>query len=252
MKLLFLGTGTSFGIPVVGCQCAVCLSNDPRNLRTRASAVVEIDGLHILIDAAPELRIQALRHRLHRVDALLLTHAHADHVAGLDDMRVFSILQKQVIPCFGDASTTETIRQRFSYIFADGLPWGTKPEIALNSITGRFSCSGTEIVPVPIMHGDRTILGYRIDSLAYVTDCSSIPLPSWPLLEALEVLVLDALRYKPHPTHFTVEEALEAIDKLRPKRAFLTHICHDLDHEETNRRLPEGVALAYDGLQIEI
>lgn len=251
-SLLFLGTGTSHGVPMIGCECAVCRSEDPRDHRTRSSAYVTLPGAaHLLIDSAPDFRMQALRHRLPRVDAVLYTHSHADHVLGLDDLRRYNHLQRGRIPCYGDAQTIADLRRTFGYIFDRETPaGGGLPEIDLFAVDGPFTLGGVEIVPVPLWHGRRLVRGYRIGTLAYLTDCSAIPDASWPLLEGVEVAVIDALRHRPHPTHFTVAEALAVVERLGPRRAYFTHICHDLPHQATTASLPDGVDLAYDGLSV--
>ena len=255
LELLFLGTGTSHGIPVIGCDCAVCRSSDPRNRRMRASVLVRWEGATVLIDTSTDFRWQMLAHDVRRLDAVLFTHAHADHIFGLDDVRRFNDLQGEAIPCYASPETAAVLRRTFSYIFeADpphppGAGW---PVLDLFEVTGPFELFGRSVVPVPVLHGRQRILGWRIGGLAYLTDTSAVPPESLPLLEGLDVLVVNALRRRPHPTHFSLEEALEAVARIGPRRAFLTHICHDLDHAEVSARLPEGVALAYDGLHVEL
>ncbi len=237
---------------MIGCECAVCRSDDPRDNRTRPSVHLSLpDGTRLQIDTGPDFRTQALRHRLPRIDAVLYTHGHADHVLGLDDLRRYNHLQDGRIPCYGDAQTMGELRRTFGYIFDRTTPaGGGLPEIDLHVIETPFSLGGAEIVPVPLWHGRRLVQGYRIGSLAYLTDCSAIPDTSWPLLEGVDVVVLDALRHRPHPTHFTVAQALAAVERLAPSRAWFTHICHDLPHAATCASLPEGVDLAYDGLSV--
>jgi phosphoribosyl 1,2-cyclic phosphate phosphodiesterase len=250
--LLFLGTGTSHGVPMIGCDCAVCRSDDPRDARTRPSAYVTLpDGTAILIDTAPDFRMQALRHRLPRIDAVLYTHGHADHVLGLDDLRRFNHLQRGRIPCYGDARTMGELRRTFGYIFDQTTPaGGGLPEIDLFDVHGAFCLGHSEVIPVPLWHGQRLVQGYRIGALAYLTDCSAIPDSSWALLEGVDTVVIDALRHRAHPTHFTVAQALAAVQRLAPSRAWFTHICHDLPHAATTASLPAGVELAYDGLSV--
>ena len=250
--LLFLGSGTSHGVPMIGCRCAVCMSSDPRDRRTRPSAYLSLPGGgRILVDTSPDLREQALRHGVDRVDAVLYTHGHADHVLGLDDMRRFNALQHARIPCYGDPVTVGEVRRTFAYIFDANTPaGGGLPEIDLFPLLGPFCLAGHEIVPVPLWHGRRLVYGYRIGTLAYLTDVSAIPAESWPLLAGVEVVVLDALRHRAHPTHFNIAQALDAVERLGPREAWFTHICHDLPHEETSARLPAGVHLAYDGLSV--
>lgn len=252
---MFLGTGTSHGIPVIGCDCAVCRSVDPRNKRTRPSVLVELDGRNIVIDTSTDFRGQMLANNVRRLDAVLMTHAHADHMFGLDDVRRYNDLQRQAIPCYATPETAAILRQTFAYIFlADpphppGLGW---PVIDLHEVTGPFEVFGQRVVPVPVKHGRWDVLGFRIGAFAYLTDVSAIPEGSRPLLADLEVLVLDALRHRRHPTHFSLAEALAEIEALKPRRAYLTHMCHDLEHAAVNATLPEGVALAYDGLRVTV
>jgi phosphoribosyl 1,2-cyclic phosphate phosphodiesterase len=253
-RVTFLGTGTSHGVPMIGCECATCRSTDPHDARLRPSIVIHVDeGPSILVDTSTDLRQQALTHRLTRVDAILFTHSHADHVMGMDEVRRFNVLQKSAIRAFADAHTADDLKRTFSYAFAPpGQKGGGVPQVELTLIDGPFAVDGIAVTPVPILHGQRPILGFRLGRFAYLTDCSAIPEASWPLLDDLDVLVIDALRHRPHPTHFTVQEALAAIDRIRPGRALLTHICHDLPHGETNRALPANVELAYDGQQVEV
>lgn len=204
---------------------------------------------HILVDTSTDLRAQALAHGVSRVDAILFTHSHADHIMGLDEIRRFNVMQRTPMPCFADDRTAADLRQTFSYIFSPPSdPGGGIPQVALFRIGGPFTLGGLDIVPVPVFHGRRSILGFRIGSFAYLTDCNRIPDESWPLLAGVRTIVVDALRERPHPSHFNVAEALEVVDRLQPARAYLTHICHDLPHAATCARLPPGVQLAYDGL----
>ncbi len=249
-RVTFLGTGTSHGVPMIGCRCAVCTSTDPRDRRWRPSIYVELPGLAVLVDTSTDLRSQALQFAVPRVDAILFTHSHADHVMGLDEVRRYNALQGAAIPCFADPLTASEIRRTFAYIFSNHTAkGGGLPQIDLFPVEGDFCLDRQVIVPVPLWHGRRLILGYRIGALAYLTDCSEIPDQSWPLLEGVEVLVVDALRDRPHPTHFSVEQALAVVDRVRPARALFTHIAHDLPHAATCARLlPRGAELAYDGL----
>lgn len=238
---------------MIGCACGVCRSTDARDRRLRPSVYLELaDKTTVLIDTAPDLRMQALTFDVARVDAILFTHCHADHVMGLDEVRRFNVLQGAAIPCYGNRRTVEEIRRTFRYVFESTEEGGGIPRIHLYPIAGPFTLGRQEVVPVPVRHGRRTILGYRLGTCAYLTDCNGIPDASWPLLEGLDVLILDALRHRPHPTHFTVAEALGVVERLKPRRTLLTHICHDLPHAATNASLPPGVELAYDGLQISV
>jgi phosphoribosyl 1,2-cyclic phosphate phosphodiesterase len=250
-EITFLGTGTSNGIPVIGCDCNVCQSNDPRDRRTRTSAVVRFDDRAILIDTATELRAQALANDLRRVDAVLMTHAHADHTGGFDDLRRFNELQQQHLPVYADPGTAAMLRQRFASTFTDGYPfYGGKPDLFLHEVEEPFTLFGQEIVPVPVLHGRLPILGFRFGDLAYVTDAKEIPDESLDLLRDLDVLVLNALRERPHPTHLSFEEAVEIVQHVRPQRAFLVHLSHETSHAAAQARLPAGIDVAWDGLTV--
>ena len=254
MKVTFLGTGTSHGVPMIACDCPTCRSKDPRDKRLRPSIFLHLDGgAGILVDAGPDLRQQALAHDLRRVDAIVFTHGHADHVLGLDETRRFTAVQQRPMTCYGDAATLDDIRRMFGYVFDRATTkGGGLPQLELARIGGPFRVAGQEIHPVPLMHGERPILGFRIGAFAYLTDCSRIPDESWPLLHNLDVVVLDALRERPHPTHFSLSEAVDAAHRIAAKRTYFTHMCHDLPHADTNARLPAGLALAYDGLKLEL
>jgi phosphoribosyl 1,2-cyclic phosphate phosphodiesterase len=253
LKVTLLGTGTSHGVPSIGCDCDVCRSTDPRDKRLRPSILIETGGVNILVDTSTDLRAQALAHDIRRVDAVLFTHSHADHIFGLDDMRRFNMMQRAPIPVYADEQTLDALRQTFAYIFSPPAGYGGGvAQLRLSRIAGPFVIGRTEIVPVPLYHGPRLILGFRAGAFAYLTDCNRIPDESWPLLEGVQVLVLDALRERPHSTHFSVGEALDVVARLSPARAYFTHICHDLGHAATCARLPRGVELAYDGLVLDI
>ena len=253
-RVTVLGSGTSHGVPMIGCTCAVCTSTDPRDRRTRPSIYVEIEnGAKILVDTSTDLRQQALVNGVLHVDAILFTHSHADHVMGLDDSRRFSQMQRGPIPCYADALTVASLKKTFYYVFDPQTEQGGGlPQIALHTIDGRFSIGGVGIQPIPLMHGARPIIGFRFGDFAYLTDTNHIPDESWPLLAGVKTIILDALRHRPHPTHFSVSEALAAVARMQPRQTYLTHICHDLPHAATNEALPPGVALAYDGLQLTI
>jgi phosphoribosyl 1,2-cyclic phosphate phosphodiesterase len=252
--VLVLGTGTSHGVPMIGCECDTCRSTDPHDRRSRASIYIQINGgPSVLIDTSPDLRMQALTYGLKRVDAIVYTHSHADHIMGLDEVRRFNVLQKSAIPCYGDARTLSDLRRIYSYVFDPDTPRGGGiPQVVTARVAGEFCLGAATFVPVPLMHGSRPILGYRIGSFAYMTDCSRIPDASWPLLEGVRTVILDALRHKPHATHLSLDQALAVIRQLKPERALFTHMSHDLPHAETCARLPAGVQLAYDGLTFEI
>jgi phosphoribosyl 1,2-cyclic phosphate phosphodiesterase len=245
-----LGCGTSAGVPMIGCDCAVCRSTDPRDTRLRPSIVVDVPGhATILVDTTPDLRQQALTHDIRRVDAILFTHGHADHILGLDEIRRYNHMQGGPIPCHADALTWDTIRHVFSYAF-DGIErlGGGVPQVQAHTIDGPFPVNGVRVVPVPLWHGRMPMLGFRFGSFAYLTDCNAIPDESWPLLEGLDTVVLDALRHRPHPTHFSLPEAVATARQLGARQTWFTHMCHDLPHADTCAGLPAGMALAYDGL----
>ncbi len=253
MRVTFLGSGTSHGVPMIGCGCAVCRSTDPRDNRLRPSILIEPgDGGVLLVDTAPDFRTQALRYGVVRVDAVLFTHPHADHILGLDETRRFNTLQGCAIPCYGDPATIAEVRRVFAYAFESRQEGGGVPRLELRPVTGPFGVGRTVVTPVPVMHGELPIYGYRVGAFAYLTDCSAVPDSSWPLLEGVRTLVIDALRHRPHPTHFTVAQAIEVAARVGAERTLLTHIAHDLGHAETSVRLPPGVELAYDGLIVEV
>ena len=252
MRLTFLGTGTSTGVPTLTCECPVCLSSDPRDKRTRPSVLLEYDGRAVVIDTTPDFRQQALRARMRRLDAVVFTHEHADHILGLDDVRVFYFRQHVPIPIYADSRTMESIRRVYKYIFDQSYAYGGIARLDPQLIDGPFDLWGERLIPVPVVHGDLPVLGFRFGHAAYVTDFSSIPEPTLPLLEDLDVLILDALRHKPHPTHSSVEQSLGLVERVQPRRAFFTHIAHELGHEETNATLPPHVRLAYDGLVLDL
>lgn len=252
MNVLFLGTGTSHGVPMIGCDCAVCQSTDPRDSRLRPSIYLECDdGMRVLVDTTPDLRQQALTHDLRRVDAVVYTHSHADHILGLDEVRRYNHMTKAPLPLYGDAATLADLRRVFSYVFApQPKKGGGVPQLRLNTIVGPFCLGRTEFRPLTVFHGGRPVLAYRIGRFAYVTDCNEIPESTLTALEGVDVLVLDALRRKRHPTHFSLEEAVAIAERIRARQTFFTHCCHDLGHEETCASLPEGMSLAYDGLRL--
>lgn len=248
----FLGTGTSVGVPMVACRCDVCTSSDPRNHRYRCAVLIRTPLGTILIDTPPELRLQLLRERVERIDAVLYTHYHADHLFGLDDLRPYSAFSGQAIPLFCTDEVEQRIREAFAYAFPQPAlqpRWTYIPQLSFQRIdSAAFAVLSQSVTPIALEHGGCNVLGFRFGNVAYCTDVSAIPEASWRLLEGLDVLVLDALRFKPHPTHLSINEALEVIARLRPARAYLTHMSHDIDHETVNRQLPQNVELAYDGL----
>lgn len=252
MTVTFMGTGTSVGVPAIGCRCEVCRSHDPLNRRTRTSVLLSLAGHHVLIDASIDLRQQALREELDSLDAVLITHGHADHVFGLDDIRMFNFQQQRPMPLYGSPRTLADVKKTFWYVFDEAPGASSRPQLTLNEVDGPFEISGLRILPFTVIHGTMPILGYRIGRFAYITDTNLIPDETLPQLDGLDVLVLNSLRRKSHPTHFNLEEALAAIARIRPRRAFLTHISHELDHASLSRELPDGVQPAHDGLRLEV
>lgn len=252
MKVTILGCATSTGVPIVGCSCPVCTSDNPRNKRTRSSALVQTNGKNILIDTSTDLRSQALRHGITRLDAVLYTHSHADHTHGIDELRIYNFVNKSVIPCYGNAQTISNIENSFRYIFDGTKSAGGKPKLELNVIDAPFEVHGIEIIPVDVYHADWTILGYRIGNMAYLTDCSGIPEESREKLNDLDLLVLSALRYRPHKAHFSVEQAVEIAEKINPKMTVFTHMGHELDYDKLSAELPPSVFPGYDGMEIEL
>lgn len=252
MKLTFLGTGTSTGVPLLGCHCSTCRSQDHHDQRSRSSVLLEFDSRVVVIDTTPDFRQQGLRVGMERLDAVVFTHTHADHVFGLDDVRVFNLRQNHPIPIYADSRSLESIRRIFTYIFEGTYPAGGIPRLDPRLIDGPFDLWGMKMVPLPAFHGALPVLGFRFGRAAYVTDFSVIPEATLAQLEGLDVLILAALRHVPHPTHSTVEQSLKLVERLRPRRAFFTHIAHELGHEATNATLPHNVRLAYDGLTLEL
>jgi phosphoribosyl 1,2-cyclic phosphate phosphodiesterase len=257
MRLTFLGTGTSFGVPQIGCACAVCRSTDPRDKRTRSGALVEAVGGNILIDTPPELRLQLIAGGISKVDAVIYTHEHADHINGIDDLRMFSVRDRHALPLYGPPETMARLQSSFRYIFDDSRPpyEGTsKPTLELHSLEpGQpVNVAGLEILPLAFQHGHLRVFGYRMGPLAYITDVKAIAEPERERLRGLDVLVLNALWWRSHPTHLSIGEAVETALALGPRRTYLTHLTHETGHAELAARLPPGVMPAYDGLTVEI
>ena len=252
-RLVFLGTGTSSGIPVIGCQCATCLSDDPRDQRLRTSAYLETgQGTKLLIDIGPDFRLQALRHRIHWLDGVLITHAHNDHIAGLDELRQLNAVMHRPVAIYGNAETLAEIRARFSYIFRKTQEGGGKPQIDLSPIQAQhvFSVNEQQIFPLEVHHGEMSILGFRLDGLSYITDANYLSPETLASVKQTELLVINALRFRYHPTHFTLEQTLEMIAQIQPRRAYLVHMTHDMQHAQIAKLLPPHVHLAYDNMEI--
>jgi len=253
-RVTVLGCGTSTGVPSIGCVDPVCLSDDPRNKRLRPSILIENEEAGLLVDSGPDLREQALRHNVRRVDAVIYTHYHADHTHGIDDLRVFNFLMRKPIPCYAYPNTAEVMRRNFSYIFGGDTAYaGFKPQLTLHEVEAEpFGAGGFHVQPFDLDHGGLRVMGLRLGDFAYATDCNGIPPPSMKILRGVRVLILDALRHREHPSHFTVAQALEIVKTLRPERTYFTHTTYELEYHATNRNLPEGVEMAYDGLAFEI
>jgi phosphoribosyl 1,2-cyclic phosphate phosphodiesterase len=256
MRFTFLGTGTSFGVPQIGCGCAVCRSTDPRDKRNRSGALLEAGTSTILIDTPPELRLQLIAGGFSQVDAVLYTHEHADHTNGIDDLRMFSVRQRRALPVYGPAETLERLRASFGYIFDDARPYeGTsKPSLALHAVTPGVAVdvAGVSVLPLAFRHGHIRVFGYRIGDLAYITDVKSIPDTERRQLQGLDLLVLNALWWRSHPTHLSIGEAIETAQALGARRTYLTHLTHETGHAELAGQLPEGIFPAYDGLTVEV
>lgn len=252
MRVTFLGTGTSTGVPVVGCRCRVCTSENPKNQRLRQSVAIEANGKHFLIDTTPDLRLQLLRHPIPRLDFVLFTHSHSDHLMGLDDIRPFNFRQREPVVAFANPMTAKAVRRAFGYIWDHSQIGGGKPQLDLREVTEPFTHEGIDVVPIPVTHGDWTILGFRLGTFAYITDTNGIPDASMELLRGVEYLALDGLRPAPrHPTHFVIDEAVACAKRIGARETWLIHLTHEVEHDEVEATLPPGVRLAYDGLVLE-
>lgn len=253
MKLIMLGVGSSGGTPQIGCQCATCTSSNPRNKRTRCSSAIETDtGEVILIDTGPDLRTQALREGLKRVDAVLYTHAHADHLNGIDDLRAFCLLRHARIPLYGNAPTMENISTRFNYTLREPREYWDLPSLSANVVNEPFETCGERVIPIPVMHGKAPIFGWRIRNFAYLTDLYSIPEESMQLLKGLDILLLDCLRIRSHDTHINLEQSLEYAGLIGAKNTYLIHMTHELEYESLSAQLPDNIQVAYDGLRLDL
>jgi phosphoribosyl 1,2-cyclic phosphate phosphodiesterase len=252
MRVIILGCGTSTGVPIVGCNCFTCISNNPKNKRTRTSVLIQTHKKNILVDTSTDLRFQALAYGITKIDAVLYTHSHADHTHGIDDLRTYNFMNKMVIPCYGSPETVSTIKINFRYIFDGSYAAVGKPQLEITSITDELDFYGIRITPIEIHHADWLIYGYRIGNMAYLTDCSGIPEKSMNRLRRLDLLIIDALRYTPHSAHFSVDQAVEYTRMIEPRVSVLTHMGHELEYDELSRKLPEGIVPAYDGMEFEL
>lgn len=276
MKITFLGTGTSIGVPAIGCDCPVCVSEDPHNKRRRASLFVETGGLRVIIDTPPDFREQMLAFGIKRLDAVLFTHSHVDHILGFDDIRRFNQVQKESIPVYGSAETLSDLSRIFPYIHQQEKPGLSYPRVNLNVVTGPFKIGGLNILPIPVRHADIPTYGYRIEAeghhviptrvrardkrpparqrgaFAYIPDCQELDEKAFTCLEGLDLMILDTLRRSPHPTHFSLSQSLVVLKRINARQSCLTHIGHELDHCRTNAELPAGISLAHDGLEINL
>ncbi|MEL7498006.1 MAG: MBL fold metallo-hydrolase [Planctomycetota bacterium] len=255
-KLILLGTGTSVGVPALGCSCDVCTGGKPRNQRTRASAILGLPEGNLLIDTSPDLRSQLLREKIGIVHAVAFTHEHTDHIMGFDDLRLFQFYLGHPVPIYCNDYVERRLKAAFEYVFDDrpATHAGAAPSVDMHEIDSEpFDVLGATVTPIPLKHGPRfDVLGFRVGNVAYCTDVSEIPEGSWELLEGVETLVLDALRYEPHVTHFSIEQAIEVVEKLKPRQTYFTHCACRLDYDQVNGALPDGIELGYDGLQIEL
>jgi phosphoribosyl 1,2-cyclic phosphate phosphodiesterase len=252
MRLTILGTGTSMGVPVIGCPCVVCTSTDPRNRRLRTSALLEHRGTTILIDAGPDMRQQVLRQRVDHLDAVLLTHSHADHIGGIDDLRPFTMRDGRSLPIYGDAATLARVRYQFDYAFDPAPSLSTRPRLELCALEDPTQVGAVTVVPLDVRHGPHIITGFRFGRLGYITDGKTLPAHTMERLRGLDVLIINALRYIDHPLHFTLDEAVAIVEQLAPRQAYFVHITHDLEHAAVNAALPSHAQLATDGQVIDI
>lgn len=254
MKITVLGSGTSQGVPIIGCKCRTCLSDNPKDKRLRASVHIDVNGTGILIDTSIDFRQQLLRAGITDLDAILFTHHHVDHIFGLDDLRQINQRHKKFVDVYGNKHTLDEIKVTFRYALDEELiRYWAVPLMNFNYLENKeFEFRGIKIIPIEVFHGRLKIFGYRIGNFAYITDASEIPEPEMKKLEGLDTLILNSLRKAPHPTHFNVEQATEIALRVKAKQTYFTHITHDLNHDETNAELPEGLQLAYDGLEINI
>jgi phosphoribosyl 1,2-cyclic phosphate phosphodiesterase len=257
LKITFLGTGTSYGVPMIACDCQVCSSTDPLNKRLRSSIFVESSPVRLIVDTTPDFRAQCLREKIDNLDAIVYTHEHSDHLLGLDEVRRFCALHDKRLPIYGSARVLEYIGRMFPYALQNPIPFRGLPAVDLHEIVGKFKLNHLQLTPFSMPHGNTQTLGFRFDDdrgprFAYLTDCKEVSPEIRREIKNIPLLILDALRHTPHPTHLSISEALEVLEEVQPQRTLFTHICHDLDHHQTNANLPKGVSLAYDGQTIEI
>lgn len=254
MRVVILGSGTSAGVPTLGCECAVCSSSDPHNKRMRASIYLESDDTKLLVDCGPDFRTQAILRGVKDVDSVLLTHTHSDHINGLDDLRAFNMVHGHPITVYGTEASLTDVRTRFAYCFVPPPPGGGIPNLKLETMTpGKaFKVGSIDVLPLTIYHGRMPIVGFRFGNFAYFTDVSKMPDETVEALRGVETLITSALRHKPHPSHMSLDEARELAGRIGASKIWFTHMCHDLDHDATNRELPDGMALLYDGLTFDV
>lgn len=252
-EIVILGSGTSMGVPTLGCDCPVCTSTDPRDTRTRPSIAVQWDAHTVVIDTGQDFRQQVLREHIRHIDAVFYTHPHADHILGMDDLRPLSFQHPNGLPLYADDATASVLHRIFEYTFSPSAKYPTRPRVQLHPLNNHESAEigGLRFQRVPVLHGDITVAGYRFASVAYLTDMNGIPESSLPFLAGLDILIIDALRWNHHPSHNNVDQALNWIDRIQPRCAYFTHIAHELDHEKTEAGLPPNVRLTYDGLRLE-
>ncbi len=253
MKITVLGAGSSAGTPVIGCECPVCHSSNMRNKRSRCSSIITLDnGSNILIDTSPDFKMQAMREKINKIDAVLFTHHHADHCHGIDDLRAYCQKYKQAIPIFANENTMKELKLKFNYAIREESQFWETPVLQANIVNGPFHIEETQIIPLPVIHGRMEILGYRLGNLAYITDVSEIPESTLNLLQGVDILLLDCLRYEPHFSHYGFKQSLEMSEKIKAKRTFFIHMTHDIEYDAVSSDLPDNVYLAYDGLQLNL
>ncbi|AFS53265.1 MULTISPECIES: MBL fold metallo-hydrolase [Leptospirillum] len=253
MEVLFMGTGASTGVPMIGCDCSVCQSSDPKNERTRSSIMVRVDGKNILVDTSPDLRIQSLKNHIKRIDAVIFTHPHADHILGIDELRTFNFWQKEEIPVFADPETLGTVMKMFPYAFSEENRGGlTRPRLAPREIVGAMKINEIQVTPFPVKHGPVYNHALRLDDLVYLTDCNEVSDEGMEVMKGVDTLIIGAVLYEPHASHFGIWQALDLIERVQPRQAFLTHLSHRIDYNELTTRLPSGVQAAFDGLTVSL